>query len=97
MIEGFAWARAAFVAFFLGEKLEYTYEFIRYEEGKLLAMTTEYSFEAAGDEGQYTKLTLRNHGEPSGLSKTMAPMLSRAMRKANENDLANVRRILESR
>jgi uncharacterized protein YndB with AHSA1/START domain len=98
-------ARAAFVAFFLGRKLEYTYEFIEYEPGRLLSMTTaqgpfpmttEYRFEPVGNQGQQTTMSLRNYGDPSGFSKVLAPIMSRAMRSANQKDLLNLKEILES-
>ncbi len=38
---------------------------------------------------------MRNRGEPSGFSKLVAPLMARAMRKANEKDLARLKSILE--
>jgi hypothetical protein len=40
-------------------------------------------------------MTLRNHGEPSGAFKLMAPMIAAAMRAANEKDLAKLKAVLE--
>jgi hypothetical protein len=42
-------------------------------------------------------MTLRNRGEPTGFSRLAAPIMARAMRRANHNDLRQLKRILESR
>jgi hypothetical protein len=36
-----------------------------------------------------------NRGEPSGFSKVAAPVMAAAMRRANQKDLAAIKRILE--
>jgi hypothetical protein len=41
-------------------------------------------------------MTLRNCGEPAGFAKVAGPMMSAAMRRANEKDLARLKQILES-
>ncbi len=56
-------------------------------------METSYSFEETRD--GYTRMTLRNRGEPSGFSKLLAPMMAGAMKSANQKDLATLKRILE--
>ena len=95
-------ARVAFVAEFLGRKLEYTYELAEVVPGEKLVMRsvegpfpmeTVYTFEETRD--GHTRMTLRNHGEPAGMSKLMAPMIATAMRNANEKDLAKLKEILE--
>jgi hypothetical protein len=43
-----------------------------------------------------TRMTLRNRGEPAGLGKVAAPVMAAAMRRANDKDLANLKRILEA-
>ena len=95
-------SRIAFVAEFLGRRLEYTYEIAEFEPGKRFVMRTaegpfpmETSYEFEETRDGHTRMTLRNHGEPSGVSKLMAPMIAAAMRSANEKDLANLKRILE--
>jgi hypothetical protein len=56
-------------------------------------METTYSWEVAS--GGATRMTLRNRGEPSGFAAVTAPVMSRAMRKANEADLRRLKALLE--
>ena len=56
-------------------------------------METTYVWSDAGAGG--TKMTLRNRGEPSGFTKVAAPMMARAMLRANGKDLARLKQILE--
>jgi ligand-binding SRPBCC domain-containing protein len=95
-------SRLAFVAQFLGRRLEYTYEVMdlvpnerfvqRTAEGPF-PMETTYTWEDIADGG--TRMTLRNRGEPAGFSKVAAPMMAGAMRRANRKDLARLKAILE--
>ena len=97
-------ARVAFVARFLGRRLEYTYEFVDYVPGERLVMrTTEGPFPM---ETTYvwipatensTHMELRNRGEPAGFSKVAAPFMGSAMGLANRKDLTSLKKILESR
>jgi uncharacterized protein YndB with AHSA1/START domain len=96
-------SRVAFVARFLGRRLEYTYEIRELVPGERLvmrtadgpfAMETTYSFEESANGG--TRMILRNTGEPSGFSSVAAPMLAAAMRRANRKDLARLKAILET-
>jgi hypothetical protein len=57
-------------------------------------METTYTWSATND-GK-TRMTLRNRGEPAGFSKLVAPLMVRAMRRANRKDLAKLRSILET-
>jgi hypothetical protein len=41
-------------------------------------------------------MTLRNRGEPSGFAAITAPVMTRAMRNANQADLRRLKRLLES-
>jgi hypothetical protein len=42
-------------------------------------------------------MTLRSRGEPSGFSSRLAaPLMASAMRRANRNDLARLKQILEA-
>ena len=94
-------SRVAFVASFLGRRLAYTYEVVELTPTERLVMrtaqgpfpmTTTYEWEdAAGG----TRMTLRNQGEPAGFARIGAPMLARAMRKANEQDLRRLKELLE--
>jgi hypothetical protein len=42
-------------------------------------------------------MTLRNRGEPSGFAGVAAPIMARAMRRANRKDLARLKILLEAR
>jgi hypothetical protein len=96
-------SRVAFVAQFLGRRLEYTYEIAELDPEKRLVMRTSegpfpmettYTWEPTADGG--TRMTLRNRGEPSGFSKLLAPLMASAMRRATRKDLAKLKSILES-
>ena len=95
-------SRIAFAAQFLGRRLTYTYEVKELIPGERLVMSTSegpfpmettYVWSDAG--AGCTKMALRNRGEPSGFSKVAAPMMARAMRRANGKDLARLKQILE--
>lgn len=95
-------SKLAFVAQFLGRRLAYTYEVVDLVPGRRLVMKTAqgafpmettYTWEPVG-EGQ-TRMTLRNRGEPTGFSKIAAPFMASAMRRANRNDLARLKSLLE--
>lgn len=95
-------SRVAFVARFMGRRLSYTYEVVELVRGERLVMRTAegpfpmettYTWEPAGPGA--TRMTLRNRGEPSGFSKVDAPVMAKAMERANRKDLAALRRILE--
>lgn len=95
-------SRVAFVASFLGRRLEYTYEIRELVPGERLvmgttdgpfAMETAYSWR---DDGDGTLMTLRNRGEPAGFSRLAAPFMAGAMRRANRKDLAELRSLLEA-
>jgi uncharacterized membrane protein len=95
-------SQVAFVAHFLGRRLAYTYEIVelipnqrlvmRTAEGPF-AMETTYTWEAAA--ADTTRMTLRNRGTPTGFSMLIAPFMARAMRNANQKDLARLKQLLE--
>ena len=97
-------SQIAFSARFLGRQLDYTYEVVEYTPGEQVAMrtaegpfpmATTYTWRAIGDRA--THMQLRNHGEPTGFSKLFAPLMSRAMQRAMNQDLADLKDLLEPR
>ena len=96
-------SRVAFVARFLGRRLAYTYEIVELVPGERMVMRTaegpfpmETTYTWSDAAGGGTRMTLRNRGEPAGFARVGAPMMARSMRKANRNDLAQLKRLLES-
>jgi len=96
-------SQMTFVAFFLGKRLEYTYEIVERVPGERLVMRTAqgpFPMETTytwSDEGEgKTHMTLRNRGEPSGFSKLMAPLMAGAMKKATSKDLAMLKSLMEA-
>src|SRR5215213_9053854 len=97
-----AGARVAFVAQFLGKRLAYTYEIVEFAPHERLVMRTAegpfpmettYAWESVA--GDHTRMTLRNRGDPKGFSRLLAPFMEMAMRRANSNDLARLKALLE--
>lgn len=95
-------SRVAFVAHFLGRRLAYTYEIVeliplmrlvmRTAEGPF-PMETTYTW-AATPEG-FTRMTLRNRGNPSGSASMMGRFVAGAMHRTNKKDLARLKALLE--
>jgi len=95
--------RIVFAARFLGRRLAYTYEVRELTPGERFVMSTaqgpfpmETTYTWEDTPSGATHMTLRNRGEPSGFANVAAPMIARAMRRANRKDLARLRSILES-
>jgi polyketide cyclase/dehydrase/lipid transport protein len=95
-------SRIRFSAAFLGRRLDYTYEvrevvlderFVMSTSEGPFPMETTYDFE---DSPAGTRMTLRNRGEPSGFSSVAAPVMARAMRRANKKDLERLKALLEA-
>ena len=96
-------SRIAFVAQFLGRRLAYTYEIRELVRGERLVMSTAqgpfpmettYTWADAGPGA--TRMTLRNRGEPAGFKRIAAPMMARAIGRANRKDLERLKQILEA-
>jgi uncharacterized membrane protein len=93
-----------FVAHFLGRRLAYTYEVVELVPLERLVMRTaqgpfpmETSYEWSPSGDGSTHMSLRNRGEPSGFAGVAAPLMSAAMRRANQKDLTRLKSLLESR
>ena len=93
----------AFVARFLGRRLEYTYEVVELEPGRRLVMRTAqgpfpmettYTWEAVAPTS--TRMTLGNRGQPSGFSTAVAPLMGMAVKRNTTKDLAELKRLLEA-
>ncbi len=97
-------SRMRFVARFLGRTIEYTYEVTELVPGERLTMatasgpfpmSTTYTFEDLPTGS--TRMTLRNHGSPSGFGAVAAPVMAKAMERATTKDLRRLTAVLESR
>ena len=95
-------SQIAFVARFLGRRLEYTYEVTDLIPGERLAQRTahgpfpmETTYSWADSPAGGTTMRLRNRGEPAGFSKLATPIMASAIRRANQKDLARLKTILE--
>ncbi len=95
-------SKLRFRAQFLGRTLEYTYEVREFEPARRFVMATaegpfpmETTYAWEDTAPGKTKMTLRNRGEPSGFAAVTAPVMTRAMRRANEADLRRLKVLLE--
>jgi uncharacterized protein YndB with AHSA1/START domain len=95
-------SRAEYTARFLGRSMTYTYEITELEPGRRLVMSTDegpfpmettYTWEEVPGG---TRMTLRNRGEPSGFAGVAAPLMERAIRRANRKDLSRLKGVLET-
>ena len=96
-------SRVAFVARFLGRRLNYTYEIVELVPQERLVMRTAqgpfpmettYAFWSLGHDR--TRMMLRNRGTPSGFSTFFAPLMTLAIRRENRRDLARLKALLET-
>jgi uncharacterized membrane protein len=97
-------SRVAFAAEFLGRRMAYTYEIVALDPGERLVMRTadgpfpmETIYAWADGPGGSTVMVLRNRGEPAGFSRLSRPLMSAAMRRANNGDLRRLKAALEAR
>jgi uncharacterized membrane protein len=95
-------SRVAFVARFLGRTIAYTYEVKEFVPGERLVMATsegpfamETTYAWSDLDERATRMKLRNRGKPSGFGRVAAPMMTSAMRRANQADLRRLKSILE--
>jgi uncharacterized membrane protein len=95
-------SKIAFTAQFMGRRLAYTYELTAYVPGERLTMRTaegpfpmETTYRWSAVDAQSTRMTLRNHGQPTGFAKVTAPLMAAAMRRANRKDLKRLKSLLE--
>jgi uncharacterized membrane protein len=97
-------SQVAFTAHFLGRKLVYTYEVVEWIPNERFVMQTAdgpfpmettYGWKRISE--NETLMTLQNRGLPSGFSAIMAPLMSKAMRKANQKDLQRLKSLLEAK
>jgi hypothetical protein len=97
-------SRVAFVAEFLGRRLAYAYEIREFVAGERLTMSTAqgpfpmettYTWSDVDVDAVTTRMTLRNRGEPEGFKRLAAPLLERAMRRANAKDLQRLKQLVE--
>jgi uncharacterized membrane protein len=91
----------AFEARFLGRTISYVYEvkemipnerFVMATADGPFAMETTYAWTETPGGG--TRMTLRNRGMPTGFSRIAAPVMTRAMSRANSKDLARLKEVL---
>ncbi len=94
--------QVAFVARFLGRRLAYTYEVREVVPGERFVMSTadgpfpmETTYTWRDTRSGGTRMSLRNRGEPSGFRGVAAPVMERAMRRANRKDLERLKSLLE--
>src|SRR3954447_22640809 len=97
-------SRLAFVAHFVGRRLEYVYEVREHVAGERFVMSTaqgpfpmETTYTWHDGPGDGTTMTLRNRGQPAGFARVAAPVMARAMARANRTDLRRIKAILEQR
>lgn len=95
--------RVAFVAEFLGRRLEYTYAVEELEPGERLVMATaegpfpmRTTYLWRDEPDGATAMELRNEGEPAGFKAIAAPVMAVAMRRENRKDLARLKELLEA-
>ena len=96
-------SQVTFRAKILGKQLLYTYEIVELTPAVSLTMRSsqgpfpmETSYTWAPITESSTRMTLRNHGQPTGFSAFTAPLMSIAMKRAMTQDLRQLKTILET-
>src|ERR671931_1488766 len=93
-------SRLDFVARFLGRTMAYTYEITVLDADRLVMRTAqgpfpmETTYTWRPETPSSTRMTLRNRGGPTGFAAITAPVMAMAVRRANEKDLARLKRIM---
>jgi len=87
---------------FLGKLLVYIYEISEYAAEQKMVMKTiigpfpmETTYTWKSIDGNITRMSLQSKGNPGGLSKLLTPLLSFAIKKANNKDLQRLKEIIE--
>lgn len=91
-----------FKAKFLGKSLVYIYEISEYAAEQKMVMKTimgpfpmETIYTWKSIDGNITRMSLQNKGNPSGFSKILTPLFKFAIKKANNRDLQRLKQIIE--
>lgn len=95
--------KVVFTGQLLGRRLSFTYEVVEHDPETLLVMRAEegpFPLEttyrwSSQDDG--TAMTIRQRGEPKGLSQLAAPMMATALKRTTGKDLERLKTILEAR
>ena len=95
-------SQIVFKAKFLGKLLVYIYEISEYAAEQKMVMKTiigpfpmETTYTWKSIDGNITRMSLQSKGNPGGLSKLLTPLLSFAIKKANNKDLQRLKEIIE--
>jgi len=95
-------SQIVFKARFLGKALVYIYEISEYAAEQKMVMKTimgpfpmETIYTWKTIEGNGTRMSLQNKGNPTGLNKLLTPLFSFAIKKANNKDLQRLKQIIE--
>ena len=95
-------SQIVFKAKFLGKPLVYIYEISEYAAEQKMVMKTimgpfpmETIYTWKSIDGNITRMSLRNKGNPAGLSKLLTPFFKLAIRKANNKHLQRLKQIIE--
>ena len=97
-------SRVALVSRLLRQRLAYTYEVVEHTPGERFVMRSlegsspmETSYAWATMPDGRTRMTIHNHGAPTGILGWLGPIAGMAIRRANTKDLALLKAILERR